>query len=259
MLERSSPIPLYHQLKERLVQGIDSGVWPPETQLPSERELCDRFGISRITVRQALDQLVAEGRLVRSHGRGTFVALSPLRKHLLPLVGFTEDMTSRGQRPGAHVLLFEAVAAPTRAAQEMQLAAGQRVIVMRRLRLADGMPMAVESVHTPESLFPGLLEQNLEDRSFYDLLRTRYGVRPTRASQSWQAVACPRPDAKLLGIRTGSPVLQIRRTTYDQDGRPFEYLESFFRGDRYVYYAELREGADEEPSARAAAVWAKRS
>jgi GntR family transcriptional regulator len=167
-------------------------------------------------------------------------------------------MTSRGQKPGAHVLLFEAVPAPTRAAQEMQLAAGQRVILMRRLRLADGMPMAVEAVHTPESLFPGLLEQNLEDRSFYDLLRTRYGVRPTRASQSWQAVACPRPDAKLLGIRTGSPVLQIRRTTYDQDGRPFEYLESFFRGDRYVYYAELREGADEEPSARAAAGWTKR-
>ena len=223
---------------------MDTGVWPPETQLPSERELCDLFGISRITVRLALDQLVAEGRLVRSHGRGTYVARSPLRKRVMPLVGFTEDMTSRGQRPGARVLQFETEPAPATVGRELQLAAGESAIVLKRLRLADGTPMAVETVHAPEALFPGLLEENLEDRSFYELLRQRYDVRPARAVQSWQAVACPRPDAKLLGIRTGSPVLQICRTTYEQTGRPFEYLESFFRGDRYIYYEELREGGD---------------
>ena len=252
-------MPLYYQLKERLVQRMGSGAWPPETRLPSERELCDLFGVSRITVRQALDQLVAEGRLVRSHGRGTFVALSPVRKPLLPLVGFTEDMTSRGQQPGARVLRFEAVPAPAPVARELQLDPGQLVIVLKRLRLADGAPMAVETVHAPERLFPGLLSENLEDRSFYDLLGRRYGMRPSKASQSWQAVPCPRPDAKLLGIRTGSPVLQICRTTCESAGRPFEYLESFFRGDRYIYYAELREGAESMAGPRAIAAATKGS
>lgn len=113
--------------------------------------------------------------------------------------------------------------------------------------------MAVETVHAPERLFPGLLSENLEDRSFYELLGRRYGMRPSKASQSWQAVPCPRPDAKLLGIRTGSPVLQICRTTCESAGRPFEYLESFFRGDRYIYYAELREGAESMAVPRAMA------
>jgi GntR family transcriptional regulator len=245
MLDRSSPLPLYHQLKERLVQRITSGVWPPETRLPSERELCDLFGISRITVRQALDQLVTEGRLVRSHGRGTFVALTPVRKQLLPLVGFSEDMASRGLHPGARTLRFESAQPSAAVARELQIQQGNPIIVLKRVRLADGAPMAVETVHAPERLFPGLLEETLEDRSFYELLRRRYGIRPARASQSWQAVPCPRPDAKLLRIRTGSPVLRICRTTFDAAGRPFEYLESYFRGDRYIYYSELREGADQ--------------
>jgi len=223
---------------------IDTGVWPEKTQLPSERELCERFGISRITVRQTLHQLVSEGRLVRSHGRGTFVAHAPLRKWLLPLVGFTEDIASRGQKPGAHVLAFESVVPPPAVAEELQMAEGERAIVLKRIRTADGVPMAVETVHAPEKLCPGILSENLEDHSFYGLLGRRYGIQPGRASQSWQAVACPRPDARLLGIRTGSPVLQIGRTTYEKGGRPFEHLQSFFRGDRYVYVAELGDPAD---------------
>jgi GntR family transcriptional regulator len=249
MLDRSSPIPLYHQLKEEISRLIDNGTWSPETQLPGERDMCDRFGISRITVRQAIHQLVSEGRLLRAHGRGTFVAHSPLRKWLLPLVGFSEDIASRGQRPGARVLRFEVVPAPSIVARELHLAEGDRVVVLKRLRLADGVPMAVETVHAPESMFPGLVKESLENRSFYALLERRYGIRPARAWQDWQAVACPRPDAKLLGIRAGSPVLQIGRTTFEPGGRAFEYLASFFRGDRYVYYAELRDGAQGDQAA----------
>ncbi len=257
MLNRSSPIPLYHQLGEEITRLIDTGVWPAKTQLPSERELCERFGISRITVRQTLHQLVSEGRLVRAHGRGTFVAHAPLRKWLLPLVGFTEDITSRGQKPGAHVLAFESVIPPPAVAEELQLAEGERAIVLKRLRLADGVPMAVETVHAPEKLCPGILSENLEDHSFYGLLGRRYGIHPERASQSWQAVACPRPDARLLGIRTGSPVLQIGRTTYERGGRAFEHLQSFFRGDRYVYVAELGDPAHEKALPAAVATTAR--
>jgi GntR family transcriptional regulator len=106
--------------------------------------------------------------------------------------------------------------------------------------------MALETVHLPEALFPGIIGESLEDRSLYALLRQKYGIRPGRALQQWQAVACPPADAKLLDLDKGAPVLQINRTTYDQHGRPFEYLESFFRGDKYVYYAELQNEGSQE-------------
>jgi GntR family transcriptional regulator, N-acetylglucosamine utilization regulator len=239
MLDRNSPIPLHSQLRSAIDRKIESGEWTPESQVPSERELCEQFQVSRITVRQALHQLVTDGRLIRIHGRGTYVATSPLKKQLLPLVGFSEDMAARGQRPGARVLRFESANASLAVAQALRLAAGESVLVLRRLRLANGRPMALETVYLPEQLLPGLLDESLEDRSLYQLLRQKYTIRPARAVQQWQAVPCPGADAKLLDVRKGSPVLQIQRTTFDSEGRPFEYLESFFRGDRYVFQAEL--------------------
>src|SRR5215475_9364929 len=248
MLDRGGPLPLYAQLKAAIDDRIDTNQWGPETQLPSERELCEQFDVSRITVRQAIHQLVSEGRLIRIHGRGTYVASSPLKKQLLPLIGFSEDMASRGQRPGARVLRFEGVAASLAVAQALQLSSGEGVVLLKRLRLANTRPMAIETVHLPERLFPDIIGESLEDRSLYTLLRQKYEIQPGRALQLWQAVSCPPADAKLLAIPKGSPVLQIQRTTYDQSGRPFEYLESFFRGDKYVYYAELKnESAVQDP------------
>jgi GntR family transcriptional regulator, N-acetylglucosamine utilization regulator len=239
MLDRNSPIPLHSQLRATIDRKIESGEWTPEAQVPSERELCEQFQVSRITVRQALHQLVTDGRLIRIHGRGTYVATSPLKKQLLPLVGFSEDMLQRGQRPGARVLRFEAATASLAVAQALRLSAGENVVVLRRLRLANGRPMALETVYIPEHMVPNLLEESLEDRSLYQLLRQKYGIRPARAVQQWQAVPCPAADSKLLDVKKASPVLQIQRTTFNADGRPFEYLESFFRGDRYVFQAEL--------------------
>jgi GntR family transcriptional regulator, N-acetylglucosamine utilization regulator len=240
MLDRNSPTPLHAQLKAVMDERIESGAWPPESQVPSERELCDQFHVSRITVRQALHQLVSNGRLVRIHGRGTYVATSPLKKQLLPLVGFSEDMLARGQTPGARVLRFESTTASLAVAQALQLAAGEGIFLLRRLRLANGRPMALETVHLPEKLCPGILTESLEDRSLYALLRQKYGITPGRALLQCQAAPCPVPDAKVLDLRRGSPVLQIQRTTFDDRGLPFEYLESYFRGDRYVFYAELQ-------------------
>ena len=239
MLDRNSPIPLHSQLRATIDRKIESGEWTPEAQVPSERELCEQFSVSRITVRQALHQLVTDGRLIRIHGRGTYVATSPLKKQLLPLVGFSEDMLQRGQKPGARVLRFESATASLAVAQALRLSAGEGVLVLRRLRLANGRPMALETVYLPEQIMPGLLDESLEDRSLYQLLRQKYGIRPARAVQQWQAVPCPSADSKLLDVKKASPVLQIQRTTFDSEGRPFEYLESFFRGDRYVFQAEL--------------------
>src|SRR5512134_2687791 len=136
VLDRTSSLPLHSQLRSAIDQRIESGEWLPERQVPSERELCEQFQVSRITVRQALHQLVTDGRLVRMHGRGTFVATSPLKKQLLPLVGFSDDMMARGQTPGARTLRFEAAAATVAVAQALRVSVGEEILLLRRLRLA---------------------------------------------------------------------------------------------------------------------------
>ena len=240
VLDKGSPMPLYFQLRTVMEEMIASGRWLPETLLPSERELCERFSISRITVRQALAELCQRGRLVRSHGRGTFVADAQLRRDLFPLIGFSEDIRRHGQVPGTRVLRFEIAPASPVVARALQIEATERIVLLRRLRLANGQPLGLETAHLPVHLFPGIFEEDFEDRSLYELLRQRYGVMPARANQQWQAVGCSAIDARLLRVKEASPVLSITRTTFDQNGRPFEHVECFFRGDKYVYYAELR-------------------
>src|SRR5688572_30449506 len=137
MLDRSNPIPLHSQLKALIEERIESGHWATEEKVPSERELCDQFGVSRITVRQALHQLVVERRLVRLHGRGTYVAGTPLKTELLPLLGFSEDMAARGQRPTARVLRFETMVPSMAVSQALRLSGGEEVFVLKRLRLAN--------------------------------------------------------------------------------------------------------------------------
>ena len=238
-LDKKHPLPLYHQLKSIIEERIDCGEWKPGIQLPSERELCEQFKISRITVRQAIAELVVEGRLARVHGRGTFVAQPRIEQQLTQLTGFTQDMQARGQRPGATVLQLEAAAAPPALARALQLKPDEPVVLLKRLRLADGEPLAVETAYLPDRLCHGLLSENLEDRSLYKLLTEKFNIAPARAEQQMEAVACPAAEAKLLGIRKNSPVLHVHRTTFDRDDRPFERVESFYRGDKYVFRAVL--------------------
>ncbi len=236
---KHNPLPLYQQLKAVIEDRIDAGEWLPGTQVPSERELCLQFKISRITVRQAIADLVNEGRLTRTQGRGTFVAYPRIEQRLSRLTGFTQDMHARGQRPGAQVLQLESVPALPSIARALQLKVGDPVILLKRLRLADGEPLAVETAHLPDRVCHGLLKEKLEGKSLYDFLRKNYNIHPARAEQQLEAVACPPVEANLLGVRKGSPVLHIHRTTYGHDGRPFEIVESFYRGDKYVFHAEL--------------------
>ena len=242
-LSKKNKLPLYYQLKGIIEERIASGEWAPGAQAPSERELCEQFQISRITVRQALAELVVEGRLIREHGRGTFVAQPRIQQTLTRLTGFSQDMQARGQQPGARVLRLEVAPAPPAVARVLRLEAGEPVILLRRLRLADGEPLAVETAYLLDRLCHGVLAKNLENRSLYKLLKDKFDITPARAEQQLKAVACPAAEAKWLGVRKGSPVLHIYRTTFTQDDLPFEHVESFYRGDKYVFY-DARDGAD---------------
>jgi GntR family transcriptional regulator len=249
MLDKHAPVPLYHQLKEVLASRIVTGEWKPGAQLPSERELCDSYAISRITVRQAIAELVNEGRLTRDQGRGTFVAPERITQHLTHLTGFTHDMRARKRRPGAKVLRCARVDAESHVAQALKLRGREpSVVLIKRLRMADGEPLAVEIAHLDAVRCGGLIEHDLHDKSLYALLTSAFTITPARAEQSMTAIACPAAEARLLGVKAHSPVLHILRTTFDQNDRPFEYVESFYRGDKYTFHAELKHIAPRSPS-----------
>jgi GntR family transcriptional regulator len=241
-LRKSSPVPLYYQLKRAIEQFIDEGEWPPETQVPSERRLCEQFHISRITVRQALADLERQGRLVRSHGRGTYVAEVAIKKPVFPLVSFTHDVREHGLEPGARVLQFEVAPPAPHVTAALELKPGEPMLLLKRLRLANQKPLAVETVHLAGACCPDLLDEDLTNRSLYETLAARYGIVPDRAQQQWQAVPCPTNEAHYLEVASGSPVLRIEQTTFDSEGHPFEHLESYFRGDKFILVAELGNG-----------------
>jgi len=239
MLDKTTAIPIYYQLKEWLRAEIARGAWKPGDLIPSERELSEQFGISRMTVRQALNELREEGLLRREQGRGTYVAEPKIEQRLTRLTGFTEDMKRRALRSGARVLRQMWVEAPVPVARALRISTGKKVVLLERLRMAEQKPMAIESSYLHFNGMAGLLAEDFENQSLYRRLSEKYDIIPTRAEQQVEAVLCHKDECALLHIEPGSAVLRNRRITFDQKNRPFEYTQSIYRGDRYIFYVEL--------------------
>lgn len=240
MLNKNVPIPLYYQLKEKLTQAIQNGELPVGSLVPSERELSELYGISRMTVRQALGEMVREGLLIREQGKGTFVAEPKFSQGLLKLTSFSEDMRSRGLAPDSRVEAVYVEDASPRIAGVLELTSDVRVVVFKRIRLADQKPMAYELSHLPLSLFPGLEREDLTSASLYEVLEKKYQVSIKHARQTIEVGLSDPIESKSLGIGSKSPVLLIERITYDRNDRPFEFVKSVYRGDRYKLHVELQ-------------------
>ena len=238
-IDRQHPLPIYYQLKELLREKIAAGAWKPGELVPSERELSERYDISRMTARQALNELVDEGLVYREQGRGTFVAEPKLVQRLARLTGYTDDMRERSLQPGAQVLRLEMIEAPLHVAAMLRIQAGAPVVLLERLRLADEVPMAVETSHLHFDGVEGLLGEDFANNSLYHVLSTKYNIIPTRAEQQIEAALCDQHRQGALQVETGAPVLHTIRVTFDQRDRPFEYVDSIYRGDRYVFHVEL--------------------
>lgn len=236
---RRPRVPLYLQLKEAIWEQIEAGRLTPGDPLPSERELSVKYGISRMTCRQAIGELVAEGVLYRQRGKGTFVANPKISQGLLALTGFTEDMTARGLTPGAILLDVRETPATPRVVDMLDLQIDRTVVQIERLRTANGQPMALEACHLPARLCPGLADAAGLTGSLYRLLKEEYGFELARARESLEAVLASRTEAVRLGVKPGAPLLLIERISYDRAGRPVEYVRSLYRGDRYRFNAEL--------------------
>jgi GntR family transcriptional regulator len=207
--------------------------------IPSERRLAVSLAVSRPTLRQAIDELVREGLLVRRHGSGTYVAES---KIALPLTmtSFSEDMARRGMRPSSRVLTFEAISAGAKLGQRLRISPAEQVWAIRRLRLADDETMAIEFLHVPKRVVPKLKREDLEGHSFYELLRERFGVVVASGVQTIEPTVTSEEEAEILGVPLHAPAFLFERITESEGGEVVEFVRSVYRGDRYRLVAELR-------------------
>lgn len=235
-IDPTSPVPKYSQLREILLELIEEKL-SVDAPIPSERELCHRYGLSRMTVRQAVDHLVTEGRLHRVPGKGTFVA-RPKIEMPLRLVSFTEDMRARGLEPGGRDLDRRTVPANAHLARAFDVPPGSGVHVIERLRTADGEPMAVERSHIPSAVAPELLDITLSDVSLYEVLEKRFGVVLDSGEQTIEAGIADTADARLLDLSRGSAVLLLQRRSF-MKGACVEVAVSTYRADRYQLHSTL--------------------
>jgi GntR family transcriptional regulator len=206
--------------------------------LPSERRLAEELGVSRPTLRAAIDELAGQGLLDRRHGSGTYVA-EPRIAVALTMSSFTEDMIRRGMKPGGRVLSFRTETAGARIGRRLAVSPVEEVFTIRRLRLADGAPMAIETLFLPKALVPELRREDLEGGSFYTLLRER-GVVLASGRETIEPTVTTADEAEVLGVPVHAPAFLFERISRSEQGTPVEYVRSLYRGDRYRLELELK-------------------
>ncbi|MFZ7086523.1 GntR family transcriptional regulator [Curtobacterium sp. RRHDQ10] len=229
-------VPKHEQLRLILLE-LATAELQPGAAIPSERQLIQAYGVSRITVRQALGQLVNEGYLTRVRGKGTFVAHRPVQS-TLHLASFTEEMRALGHVPATVVLVREEAVPPADTIAALRLADGDSAFHVKRLRLADGVPVSIDDAWFVRSAMPGLLDHDLSG-SIYSLAAGEYGTPIVRAQQTVAADPATDDVATLLGTRTGSPVLVFDRVSFSET-TAVEHTRSWYRSDRYRVQMEVR-------------------
>ena len=237
-LDEKSFVPLYYQLTEELRENIENGEWPPNSLIPSETELCEKYKVSRGTVRQALSQLVQEGLLYRKQGKGTFVAEPKITQQLNRFYSFAQDMREKGLRPSSLLLQKEKILPDSYIKNILGLKEEEMVYKIMRLRLADEEPLILETSYLVEELFPDLDKEDVEKVPLYDIILKKYRIKITRAKETFEPILIDEFEAKKLKIPVGSPALLVKRITYTT-GIPFEFRKSVVRGDKCSYSVEL--------------------
>jgi len=228
--------PKYWALKQHLLDLLEA--LPAGSPIPTERTLAGEFTVSRTTVRQALADLTVEGRLHRVQGKGTFVA-EPKLAQRLQLSSYTEDMRAQGREPSSRLIDIEELPAEADLAKLLGIRFGAKVLRLRRLRLADAEPMALETTHLPLGRFRGLRKHITAGGSLYAVLREHYEVEMERAEETIETALAGPSEAELLGADVGMPMLLLSRHSFTTGGKPVEFVRSIYRGDRYKFVTTL--------------------
>jgi GntR family transcriptional regulator len=239
-LVHESPLPYYQQLYNILRDDIVNGRWKPGEMMPSETEFIEEYDVSRITVRQALALLVEDGLIFRRRGKGTFVAVPGIEQGLNRIVSFTEDMRRRGLHAGTEVISASVIPASEEIAGKLQIKPGDELARLERLRLADGEPMSVEISHLVLRYCPGILQHDYAHHSLREELERSFNIYLVRAQQIIHAVPADKTVAEHLTVPRNAPLFYIERVSFSQMDVPVEFLQLYYRGDRYTLYNELR-------------------
>jgi GntR family transcriptional regulator len=238
-IDRDSPLPYYAQLKQLLEVQLDRH-WEAGTRLPGEVQLCEQYAVSRTVVRQALDELETEGRVIRRKGQGTFAAARKVDETLFQsLTGLHEDVEARGGTLRSKVLRQELIPAPAGVAAELGLSEGDPVVCLERLRYANGEPWVLARTYLPPAIAPGILDEDLTEQSLYGLLEQKYGIELDNGTRQLEAVPASPSIAEALRLDAGDPVLLLHSTAWDVLGRPVEHFLAYHRGDRSRFQVRL--------------------
>jgi GntR family transcriptional regulator len=243
MVDKDGPISLHIQIRNELLGEILSGILEPGDRLPSEREMQARFEVSRTTVRLALADLARAGFIYTKPGKGAFVASSVIDQEEYRLPGFTERSEEDGAHVVSKVLRQEISVAPRHVASRLQLDPHEQVIYIKRLRFVDEVLCSMDDAYLPLKLCPEILDRDLEQGSLYENLRG-LGLTPIRAEQMMRASMPTEDERGLLDLGEGVPVMRIERIAFLSDGKPIEYAQSTYRGDKYHFSMILGRGGD---------------
>jgi GntR family transcriptional regulator len=242
-LERRTSTPLHRQLGAALSGDIRRGRFRPGEQIPSEREICETYGVSRTTVRQTINDLVAAGLLTRVPARGTFVAGPRIDQDLTRVVRFSEAVSAAGYTPSSRLVRVDRQPATPAVSRALGLPGGDRVVVIEMLSRADGAPLAFYRIHLPseigEPVARAMLAAEAEGRVTFGLVLERVhriaGIEPAQVTQTYEAAAAPPAVARVLEIAEGAPIIASTRTVLTATGDPITYDDAYYRGDRYRF------------------------
>jgi GntR family transcriptional regulator len=231
-------VPLYIQIAEGLISQVEAGELAPGDRLPPERELSEKLGVNRMTLRRALRALEAQGLIVRRHGVGTFIAEPKIDRRMDTVFRFTTGMQRRGYTPGTRLISVEQTLLDIALARELSASVSAPAFRILRLRSVNKEAVLLEQYTIPAQRFPALDRFDLENRSIYEVMESEYGVEIARARQSFEPVVASPFEAEWLGVRVGAPLMLEKRISFDAQGQPVEYGKDRYRGDRFRFVTE---------------------
>lgn len=227
-------IPIYQQIFSYIKEYIENGIYEKGNIIPSEKELCNQFNTSRMTVRRAIDELVNDGFLYRVQGRGTFVSHCIFRKSL-EVLGFSYHMSELGYKPSSKVLSFEIKKPEEQIAEKLKILPADDVYYLSRVRMADLEPIAIENVYLPKKRFPGLQTYSLEENSLYDILKTNYKAEVLLKHEKLNAVIVEGENAKILFSKDNGVGMRMQGVDFDSNMNPIAYADSLYHGTKYTF------------------------
>ncbi len=236
MISKHGSVPLYKQLKNQLLQEITSGALGSGSRVASERELAERYHISRMTARKAIEELARERYLIRTVGKGTYVTSAQRTSEFLQVVSFTEDMRRQGYSVASRVLRFELREPTPELIERLRLKGSDKVVILERIRYANRVPTAIQSSCLVHALCPGLMNHDFSGDSLYRVLSEELGLRLSFSSNTLESRISNKEEMRRLRLAHPIGLFVLEQTTYLEQGDPIEYVLSIFRGDRYKFH-----------------------